>query len=296
MSTEVSSSALVSNYLYSFGGIASKRQDTMTSICNPDLPCLHAIAVGINTVSNIRIQGSILHHAYGFKINLICGDDIAFHFHPKFELMEITRNTCSAGVWGEEEKSGGMPLSRGDNFDILITSDEESFRVSINGQHFCEYIHRIPYRITGLAVHGDVNIYDIKCNNGSPSQDPYDQNMQCVHKIPGDIFSSSKIRIQGSIPHDADGIRIYLKCSSKVEYYINLRFDQMDTVSKTFGAGGWGKEEKIGGMPLSRGDNFDILITSDEESIRVAFNGQHFCEFVHRLGSVRIDELIIINK
>ncbi|XP_063893099.1 galectin-4 isoform X2 [Helicoverpa armigera] len=288
MSTEVSSSALVSNYLYSFGGIASKRQDTMTSICNPDLPCVHAIAVGINTVSNIRIQGSIPHKAQYFKINLICGDDIAFHFHPKFDKMEIVRNTCSAGVWGEDEKSGGMPLSRGDNFDILIASDEESIRVSINGQHFCEYIHRIPYRITRLEVHGDVNIYDIKCNNRSPSQDPYDQNMQCVHKIPGGICSSSKIRVQGSIPHDAKGIRIYLKCTSRkrVIFYINPRFDQMEVVRSmnNYSDKVWGKEEKIGGMPLSRGGNFDM---------QVAFNGQHFCEFVHRLGFLPIDELII---
>ncbi|XP_063893102.1 32 kDa beta-galactoside-binding lectin-like [Helicoverpa armigera] len=263
----------------------------MISIYDPDLPCVHKIAVDITNDSKIRIQGSLPHDAHRFWIDLKCGDDVAFHI-SRFDEMEIVRNTYSAGIWGEEERSGGMPLCRGDNFDMLIASDEESFRVSINGQHFCEYIHRIEYdRITHLVVFGDVKI--IRCNIVAPSQDPYGQNMQCVHKIPGGICSSNKIRIQGSIPHDAHRFTINLKCGADVAFHINPRFDEMEIVRNTYSAGFWGKEERSGGMPLRRGGNFDMLIASDDESFRVAINGQHFCEFVHRIGFVHIDHLVV---
>ncbi|XP_063895266.1 32 kDa beta-galactoside-binding lectin lec-3 isoform X2 [Helicoverpa armigera] len=124
----------------------------MISIYDHDLPCVHKIAVDITNGSKIRIQGSIPRDAH------------------RFDEMEIVRNTFTAGAWGKEERRGGMPLCRGDPFDMLIECDEVSFMVSINGQHFCKYIHRIPYdRITHLVVFGDVKI--IKCNIDAPSHD-----------------------------------------------------------------------------------------------------------------------------
>ncbi|PZC78686.1 hypothetical protein B5X24_HaOG217246 [Helicoverpa armigera] len=180
----------------------------MISVYDPDLPCVHKIAVNITNGSKIRIQGSIPHDAHRFWIDFQCGlsmstnVDVAFHLNPRFDHMAVVRNTLIDEEWGEEERTGGIPLSRGEDFDMLIVCDIRCWKVSINGQHFCEYNHRIEYdRITHLVVFGDVKI--IKCNIVAPSQDPYDQTVQCVHKIPGGICSSSKIRIQGSIPHDA---------------------------------------------------------------------------------------------
>ncbi|XP_063895265.1 galectin-5 isoform X1 [Helicoverpa armigera] len=142
----------------------------MISIYDHDLPCVHKIAVDITNGSKIRIQGSIPRDAHRFWIDLQCSVDVAIHISPRFDEMEIVRNTFTAGAWGKEERRGGMPLCRGDPFDMLIECDEVSFMVSINGQHFCKYIHRIPYdRITHLVVFGDVKI--IKCNIDAPSHD-----------------------------------------------------------------------------------------------------------------------------
>nr|XP_049707947.1 galectin-4 [Helicoverpa armigera] len=270
----------------------------MISVYDPDLPCVHKIAVNITNGSKIRIQGSIPHDAHRFWIDFQCGlsmstnVDVAFHLNPRFDHMAVVRNTLIEEEWGEEERTGGIPLSRGEDFDMLIECDIRCWKVSIKGQHFCEYIHRIEYnRITHLVVFGDVKI--IKCNIVAPSQDPYDQNMQCVHKIPGGICSSSKIRVQGSIPHDAHRFWIDLQSGADVAFHINPRFDQMEIVRNTLSAGVWGEEERSGGMPLCRGGNFDMLIASDEECFRVAINGQHFCEFVHRIGFVHIDHLAV---
>ncbi|GBP27137.1 Galectin-4 [Eumeta japonica] len=103
------------------------------------------------------------YNLYRFAINLQCGpntdprDDIALHINFRFPECCVVRNHLSTMSWGPEETAGGLPINRGESFEALILCEPNSIKIALNGIHFCEFIHRLPYqRITHITVDGDV--------------------------------------------------------------------------------------------------------------------------------------------
>ena len=86
--------------------------------------------------------------------------DIAFQFNPRFKEHVVVRNTRLSGVWGKEERLPGvLPLTPGMTFELLFLVQEHSFKVAVNGKHFIEFHHRIPYQSVGLLqVDGEVSL------------------------------------------------------------------------------------------------------------------------------------------
>jgi len=119
--------------------------------------------------SLITIQGSTPPSANGFSINLSCGpgdigtSDVALHVNPRFNENTIPRNSFQNGSWGSEDRSGhGLPLQKGTPFESIILVQNDKFMVSFNGQHFCEFRHRLPKeRITHVIVKGDVQVSNV---------------------------------------------------------------------------------------------------------------------------------------
>ncbi|XP_034838177.1 galectin-7-like [Maniola hyperantus] len=144
-------------------------------IYSPNIPCVHAIPGGMFPGRMIRFQGSIPPGAQRFAINLQCGpntdprDDIALHLNFRFVEMCIVRNHLSSMSWGVEETSGGMPLSRGEQFEALVLCEPQSLKVAVNGQHFCEFPHRLPYqRISHFTIDGDVMVQFVGFEGAQP--------------------------------------------------------------------------------------------------------------------------------
>ncbi|XP_050559730.1 galectin-4 [Spodoptera frugiperda] len=149
-------------------------------IYNPVIPCVHPIPAGMYPGRMIRIQGNTPPGAQRFAINFQCGpntdprDDIALHLNFRFVEMCVVRNHLTAMNWGVEETNGGMPLSRGDSFEALILCEPQSLKVAVNGVHFCEFPHRIPFqRISHITVDGDVMIQLIAFEGAQPPQQMY---------------------------------------------------------------------------------------------------------------------------
>ncbi|XP_051849165.1 galectin-9-like isoform X3 [Antechinus flavipes] len=109
------------------------------------LPFSTFIPGGLYPSRNIIVSGSILLTANMFTINLICGNDIAFHLNPRFTEKAVVRNTKINYTWGSEERSlpGFMPFTQGQPFTILIRCEMHCFKVSVNGQHQFDYNHRM---------------------------------------------------------------------------------------------------------------------------------------------------------
>lgn len=54
-------------------------------------------------------------------------------------------------------------LERGEQFSIQIMVTEEEYFISVNGLHFAQYKHRVPYqRVTCVQVVGDVTDVEIQ--------------------------------------------------------------------------------------------------------------------------------------
>ena len=128
-----------------------------------------------------------------FAVNFVVGStvnayenssmDIAFHFNPRFKKHVVVRNSRLAGVWGKEERvSGVLPLTAGMTFELLFLVQEHSFKVAVNGKHFIEFHHRIPYQSIGLLqVEGEVSLERITFSH-EPSFDDIEKLREQITK------------------------------------------------------------------------------------------------------------------
>uniref|UniRef100_A0AAR2JI18 Galectin n=1 Tax=Pygocentrus nattereri TaxID=42514 RepID=A0AAR2JI18_PYGNA len=86
--------------------------------------CSPSVCVGFLRV--LRFPPTVQRHA----INLQKGDDVAFHFNPRFNedgKQVIVRNTRIKGVWGHEErKLPFFPFSPGRPFVVSVVNSHES--------------------------------------------------------------------------------------------------------------------------------------------------------------------------
>lgn len=144
-------------------------------ILNPPNPYVGPLRVFPGTL--IKVGGRAKLNAVRFAINLQTGpslnprDDLALHLSPSFTPPRIVRNTLQHGAWGLEEAWGnGTVLNPHQPFEIIILVEPDQFKIAINGAHFCEFRHRMPYpEISYLSIDGDVDIDHITVTSMQPS-------------------------------------------------------------------------------------------------------------------------------
>uniref|UniRef100_A0A3B4C5V4 Galectin n=1 Tax=Pygocentrus nattereri TaxID=42514 RepID=A0A3B4C5V4_PYGNA len=107
------------------------------------------------------IYGEPKPNAEIFQINLQKGDDVAFHFNPRFNedgKQVIVRNTRIKGVWGHEERQlPFFPFSPGRPF-MKISCTSSEFIVEVDDRYLLSFSHRMKdhHHIKTLAIEGDV--------------------------------------------------------------------------------------------------------------------------------------------
>ena len=80
----------------------------------------------------------------GQALNLMTsGDDIALHVNPRdceagrpgcnANEHHVVRNSNIGGVWGAEERTGGLPLRHDVPFQLRITAGQHDFRITFEG-------------------------------------------------------------------------------------------------------------------------------------------------------------------
>jgi hypothetical protein len=81
--------------------------------------------------------------------------------------------------WGMEENAGPLWIQPGQEFEILILCDYHCYKIAINGRHFAEFAHRLPFiKVTHLVIDGDVEVHSISYEQvtvdkpGSPATAP----------------------------------------------------------------------------------------------------------------------------
>ncbi|XP_037071999.1 galectin-4-like [Pollicipes pollicipes] len=150
-------------------------------IYNPGIPYCEMIPGGpLLPGRMIRIQASSYPNASRFAVNLQVGpnvnprDDIAMHVNVRYDENCVVRNSLIYQSWGDEERHPNfMPLQRGASFEILILCEPSEYKVAINGQHFCEFRHRMaPQNATFFSIDGDINVTMLAFEGGSPPGAP----------------------------------------------------------------------------------------------------------------------------
>ncbi|XP_036925964.1 galectin-9-like isoform X1 [Sturnira hondurensis] len=138
---------------------------------NPIVPFTGFIQGGLQEGLQITLNG-VVHQsgATRFAVNFQTGfsdHDIAFHFNPRFEEGGyVVCNTKQKGSWGSEERKMQMPFQRGNPFELRFLVQSSEFQVTVNGNFFTQYSHRVPFhRVDAISVTGAVGLTNISFQN-----------------------------------------------------------------------------------------------------------------------------------
>lgn len=127
-----------------------------------------AVEGGLRAGTMLKVKGKVPSQAVRFAVNYQLGptlnprDDIAIHVSPRFPEGIVTRNHIESMTWGMEENAGPLWIQPGQEFDMLILCDYHCYKIAINGRHFAEFAHRLPFiKVTHLVIDGDVEIHSV---------------------------------------------------------------------------------------------------------------------------------------
>ena len=161
----------------------------MHVISNPAIPFWGHIPEGVHPGLVIHIDGHIPHHADKFSINLVKGSDvghhashhssIALHLNPRLNEDYIVLNSRHHKDWQHEDRHHHThTLHRGHGFSITIHVESQYYRISVNGQHLCNFDHRMPYHEVGaLWIDGNIDVRSIEYRR--------EHGGQGAHFVPG---------------------------------------------------------------------------------------------------------------
>ncbi|XP_078675731.1 galectin-8-like isoform X3 [Branchiostoma floridae x Branchiostoma belcheri] len=303
-------------------------------VVNPGIPYIGEIQGGLQPGKMITIQGFVIPGAdrkrgwFGityeecrFHVNLQCGAstqpraDIAMHFNPRVMAGVVVRNCLQNQAWGGEEKQHGpFPFAMGQNFEMIILTEPDKFKVAVNGQHFIEFRHRIPFqRVNTLAIDGKVQIQAIRFDSGMPGAPQaqrggapvFNPQVPYIGSIAGGMYPGRMVIINGTVhPGAPDRFHFNLQCGAStspradIALQFNPRFAARAVVRNSLINNGWGREEKdTPYFPFMPGQPFELMVLCQQDSFKVAVNGQHFTEFRHRIQPLtRVDTLVVEGK
>ncbi|KAF7700073.1 galectin-9-like [Silurus meridionalis] len=290
---------------------------------NPNIPFTGSIQGGLKDGKSITVSGRVSPSANRFHVNLQCGSrpdaTIALHFNPRYDSFQgyIVTNTKKNNSWGVEERIHKALLPLGSNFTLLILVTSQSYKISVNGIHIIDYKHRVPFNMVDtIAVDGMVEVNSISFQEPVgiiPAQAgfqpqfafppgyvmsafPAPQNYSVPFKtvINGGLYPGRNISIQGVVNPQGSRFIINLRHRSGIAFHYNPRFDENLVVRNTLTMEQWGPEERSGGMPFYKGQNFQIIISCNPQHYNVFVNGMQVHTYNHRftnLGEIDILEV-----
>ncbi|XP_020031161.2 galectin-3 [Castor canadensis] len=111
----------------------------------------------------ITILGTVKPNANRLALDFKRGNDVAFHFNPRFNENHrrvIVCNTKVNNTWGKEERQPTFPFEIGKPFKIQVLVEPDHFKVAVNDAHLLQYNHRMRnlHEISTLGISGDINL------------------------------------------------------------------------------------------------------------------------------------------
>uniref|UniRef100_A0A182JZW7 Galectin n=1 Tax=Anopheles christyi TaxID=43041 RepID=A0A182JZW7_9DIPT len=271
---------------------------------DPTTPFLAHMPAGLAVYRKITIRGRMTHDQ--FNINLQTGpstnprDDTALHISIRPRDAVIIRNSIQFRNWGIEERFGGCPVQKKSFFDVTITVKPNSYGIAVNGAHYCDFNHRMPY----------ASVRFVHLGEGA-------KEIPCLGAILGGLQPGKKIIVQGTITSDrlvicymvrerckqirieVNFVVVYLiRChrfNINLQYgpevdprddtalHLSIRPGDRRIVRNTYADQCWQDEERSGGCPINVGDPFTLEIRVKDTHYSIRFNDEKYCTFSHRM-------------
>ncbi|KAF2974135.1 hypothetical protein EK904_004820 [Melospiza melodia maxima] len=113
----------------------------------------------------ITITGTVNPNPNRFSLDFKRGNDVAFHFNPRFNednRKVIVCNSMFQNTWGKEERTAPrFPFEAGKPFKVLCETDH--FKVAVNDAHLLQYNFRERRlnEVTKLCIGGDIALTSV---------------------------------------------------------------------------------------------------------------------------------------
>ncbi|CAH2307322.1 grifin [Pelobates cultripes] len=115
---------------------------------------------------SVIVKGETSFSENDFEINFLSesGDQIAFHFNPRFSEGNIVCNSFLGSRWGQEERTDTFPMEVNEPFLVEIYSDQEHFQIFVDDNKIMQYRHRMKQfsGITKVQILNDINISSVE--------------------------------------------------------------------------------------------------------------------------------------
>lgn len=154
-------------------------QENSGELKNPRVPLtwqLGSLTEGLSII----IDGFAPHNSELFSINLQNGtannetSDILLHLNPRFSQRQIVRNARFNGVWGSEEKQGGMGLTKNRRFVLQILVEHHQYSVKIDDKLYCTFGHRGHLGLANtLLCDGNMTLNKVSYRRAFNPQQPF---------------------------------------------------------------------------------------------------------------------------
>ncbi|XP_071413349.1 galectin-3 [Pithys albifrons albifrons] len=115
----------------------------------------------------ITITGTVNSNPDRFSLDFKRGNDVAFHFNPRFNedhRKVIVCNSKFQDVWGKEERTAPrFPFEAGKPFKLQVLCETDHFKVAANDAHLLQYNFREKRlnEITKLCIAGDIALTSV---------------------------------------------------------------------------------------------------------------------------------------
>ncbi|XP_062351056.1 galectin-3 [Cinclus cinclus] len=115
----------------------------------------------------ITITGTVNPNPDRFSLDFKRGNDVVFHFNPRFNedhKKVIVCNSKFQDIWGKEERtSPRFPFEAGKPFKLQILCETDHFKVAVNDAHLLQYNFREKRlnEVTKLCIGGDIALTSV---------------------------------------------------------------------------------------------------------------------------------------
>ncbi|NXI76067.1 LEG3 protein, partial [Rhipidura dahli] len=115
----------------------------------------------------ITITGTVNPNPDRFSLDFKRGNDVAFHFNPRFNedhKKVIVCNSMFQNNWGKEERTAPrFPFEAGKPFKLQILCETDHFKVAVNDAHLLQYNYREKRlnEVTKLCIRGDIALTSV---------------------------------------------------------------------------------------------------------------------------------------
>ncbi|NWX08159.1 LEG3 protein, partial [Caloenas nicobarica] len=141
--------------------------DTFVPVVPQKVPFELPLQAGLVPRLLITITGTINPNPDRFSVNFKRGNDIVFHFNPRFKedgRKVIVCNSMFRNNWGKEERTAPrFPFEAGKPFKLQVLCEADHFKVAVNDAHLLQYSFREKKlnEVTKLCIGGDITLTSV---------------------------------------------------------------------------------------------------------------------------------------